>query len=72
MKIYAITKKGEHSENEDRILINDTILSDGIFETECNGELKICIVDGVGGNNASLSLRHRVLVMFVKILKILL
>ena len=52
MKIYAITKKGEHSENEDRILINDTILSDGIFETECNGELKICIADGVGGNNA--------------------
>ena len=52
MKIYAMTEKGEHNENEDRILINDTILSDGNFETECDSELKICIADGVGGNNA--------------------
>lgn len=52
MKIYAMTEKGEHSENEDRILINDTIVSDGTFETECDGNLKICVADGVGGNNA--------------------
>ena len=52
MKIYATTEKGEHSENEDRILINDTIVSDGTFETECDGNLKICVAVGVGGNNA--------------------
>lgn len=52
MKIYAMTEKGEHSENEDRILINDTIVSDGTFEIECDGNLKICVADGVGGNNA--------------------
>lgn len=52
MKIYAMTEKGEHNENEDRILINDTILSEGTFETECNDKLKICVADGVGGNNA--------------------
>ncbi len=52
MKIYAMTEKGEHVENEDRILINDTIVSVGTFETECNSNLKICVADGVGGNNA--------------------
>lgn len=52
MKIYAMTEKGEHCENEDRILINDTIVSAGTFETECDGNLKICVADGVGGNNA--------------------
>ena len=51
-KIYAMTEKGNHNENEDRILINDTILSEGTLETECDGELKICVADGVGGNNA--------------------
>ena len=51
-KIYAMTEKGEHIENEDRILINDTIVSTGTFEAECDGKLKICVADGVGGNNA--------------------
>lgn len=51
-KIYAMTEKGDHSENEDRILINDTIISAGTFETKGDGELKICVADGVGGNNA--------------------
>ena len=51
-KIYAMTEKGEHSENEDRILINDTIVSAGTFEAECDSNLKICVADGVGGNNA--------------------
>ncbi len=51
-KIYAMTEKGDHSENEDRILINDTIVSAGTFEAECDGKLKICVADGVGGNNA--------------------
>lgn len=51
-KIYAMTEKGEHIENEDRILINDTIVSAGTFETECDSNLKICVADGVGGNNA--------------------
>lgn len=52
MKIYAMTEKGEHNENEDRILIGDNIISDGFFETENNGKITICIADGVGGNNA--------------------
>ena len=52
MKIYAVTEKGKHNENEDRILINDIVLSEGTFETECNGKLKICVADGVGGKNA--------------------
>lgn len=52
MRIYAMTEKGEHSENEDRILINDIIVSAGTFEAECDGKLKICVADGVGGNNA--------------------
>lgn len=51
-KIYAMTEKGDHSENEDRILINDTIVSAGSFEAECDDKLKICVADGVGGNNA--------------------
>lgn len=54
-KIYAMTEKGDHNENEDRILINDTILSVGTFETECGGKLKICIADGVGGKNAGVA-----------------
>ena len=51
-KIYAMTEKGEHIENEDRILINDTIVSAGTFEVECDDKFKICVADGVGGNNA--------------------
>lgn len=52
MRIYAMTEKGEHNENEDRILINGRVISDGFFETESNGKITICIADGVGGNNA--------------------
>lgn len=47
-----MTEKGDHSENEDRILINDTIVSAGTFEAKCDSNLKICVADGVGGNNA--------------------
>lgn len=52
MRIYAMTEKGEHSENEDRILINGNVISDGFFETVSNEKTTICIADGVGGNNA--------------------
>jgi len=52
MKIYAMTEKGDHRENQDRILINDNIISDGFFETESNEQTIICVADGVGGNNA--------------------
>lgn len=51
-KIYAVTEKGNHNENEDRILINDVIIYCGSYETECDGSIKVCIADGVGGNNA--------------------
>ncbi len=52
MKIYAMTEKGEHSENEDRILINGNIITKGFFETECDENATVCVADGVGGNNA--------------------
>ena len=52
MRIYAMTKKGEHRENEDRILINDNIFSEGYFETEITEKITICVADGVGGNKA--------------------
>ena len=52
MRIYAMTEKGEHSENEDRILINGNIISDGFFEIESTEKTTICVADGVGGNNA--------------------
>lgn len=51
MKVYAMTEKGNHVENEDRILINENIISAGSFETECDS-IRLCIADGVGGNNA--------------------
>ena len=52
MKIIAVTLKGQKKqENEDRIIIGQTVLADGLFE----GELSACVLavaDGVGGNNA--------------------
>lgn len=52
MRIYAMTEKGKHSENEDRILISGNVIADGFFETESNEKTTIYIADGVGGNNA--------------------
>lgn len=52
MKIYAVTQKApSKAENEDRILVGSTILSNGEFCTEISAGI-IAIADGVGGNNA--------------------
>jgi len=51
MRIYAISEKGNHEENEDRILINNRIVVEDSFFIECE-EAKVFIADGVGGNNA--------------------
>lgn len=51
MRIYAITEKGNHIDNEDSLLINDEIIKDGFYEREAENFLA-CVADGVGGNNA--------------------
>lgn len=52
MKIYAATRKGEQKDqNEDRVVLNQSILSVGIHECECT-EGFVAVADGVGGNNA--------------------
>lgn len=52
MKIYAATRKGVYKvQNEDRIVVNQTVISDGAYECECN-EGFVAIADGVGGNKA--------------------
>ena len=57
MDICVITKKGKNkAENEDRALINRSILSDGCFFISGydikNTSAVIAIADGVGGNKA--------------------
>lgn len=52
MKIYAATQKGvQKAQNEDRVVLNQSILSVGIHECECT-EGFVAVADGVGGNNA--------------------
>ena len=52
MKIYVATQKGERKvQNEDRVVLNQSILSVGIHECECT-EGFVAVADGVGGNNA--------------------
>jgi len=59
MEICAVTQKGKNkAENEDRVLINKSILSDGCFSISgydmknMSGITAIAIADGVGGNKA--------------------
>ena len=64
MRIYAVTKKGKNkADNEDRLLINKTILSDGCFFVDeykdTGGAVTIlAVADGVGGNNAGATASH--------------
>lgn len=52
MKIYAATQKGvQKAQNEDRVVLNQNILSMGIHECECTAGF-VAVADGVGGNNA--------------------
>ena len=64
MDIYALTRKGKNKNaNEDRLLINKDIVSDGCFSIEgCkntnNDVTVIAVADGVGGNNAGATASH--------------
>jgi len=52
MKVIAMSRKGTHkSENEDRIVVGKTVMSDGMFCTEERVDL-LAVADGVGGRNA--------------------
>ena len=58
MKIYAATQKGvQKAQNEDRVVLNQNILSVGIYECECT-EGFVAVADGVGGNNAGAVASH--------------
>lgn len=58
MHIYALTQTGVSKiENEDRVIIGKTILTNGVFEhDDFNGF--VGIADGVGGNNAGAVASH--------------
>lgn len=52
MKIYAATQKGvQKAQNEDRVVLNQNIMTVGIYECECTAGF-VAVADGVGGNNA--------------------
>lgn len=52
MKVIAVTHKGLQKQvNEDRIIIGETILSDGVFEGQLT-EGVLAVADGVGGHKA--------------------
>ena len=52
MKVYVMTQKGSAKhENEDRVLLDNKIISEGYREVTLDSGI-IAIADGVGGNNA--------------------
>ena len=52
MKVYVMTQKGSAKhENEDRVLVDNQIVSEGYREVTLDSGI-IAIADGVGGNNA--------------------
>lgn len=58
MQVFAYSQRGIGKvENEDRIIIGHTVLSNGFLETEYFGG-PIAIADGVGGNSAGAVASH--------------
>lgn len=58
MKIIAVTQKGpQKAENEDRVVVNKTVLSSGVLQTDFTGGT-LAVADGVGGNNAGAVASH--------------
>lgn len=58
MKVFAMTQKGRLKfENEDRIIINKSILSSGAFCDKVEKGI-FAVADGVGGNNAGAVASH--------------
>ena len=57
-KIYAVSQAGSmHSCNEDRAIINGSVLHSGEVEQWCDrSELTVAIFDGVGGEQGGSSL----------------
>ena len=52
MKIIAITQKGIHkTENEDRIIVGEAVLTGGTLSCEMESGI-LAVADGVGGNKA--------------------
>ena len=51
MKITAITEKGKHTENEDRVIVRKSILTNGSLMAYMDSGI-IAVADGVGGNKA--------------------
>ena len=51
MKVTAITKKGKHPENEDRIIVGKSVVAEGSLITDLDKGI-IAVADGVGGNKA--------------------
>lgn len=62
MRVYCRMKHGATKSNsEDRVLINNSILSDGVFFTEINSgndPVVFAIADGVGGNPGGFLAAH--------------
>ena len=58
MNIIAVTQKGPQKiENEDRVVVNKTILSSGVLQTDFTEGI-LAVADGVGGNNAGAVASH--------------
>ena len=51
MKVTAITKKGNHPKNEDRIIVGKSVIAEGMLITDLEKGI-IAVADGVGGNKA--------------------
>ncbi len=48
---YGITEKGIKQKNEDAVLLNKTVLSEGCYETKLTPPFIIGVCDGVSGEN---------------------
>ena len=58
MQVIAVTKKGlNKSENEDRVIVGNTIISEGTLFSDINDGV-IAVADGVGGHNAGAVASH--------------
>lgn len=58
MNVIAVTQKGlNKTENEDRIIIGNTIVANGTLFSEISGGI-LAVADGVGGHNAGSVASH--------------
>lgn len=58
MNVIAVTQKGKNkTENEDRIVVDKSIVANGTLYTEINAGI-LAVADGVGGHNAGSVASH--------------